>query len=174
MRAARLIYALVYLALLYAPILPVVVFSFNDSVYVAFPLKEFTLRWYRAAADNAQLMQALWNSAIVSGSTMILSTLIGLTAALATTRYRFRGRTTAMLLLFAPLALPTVVIGVALLSVFMLTGLGLSLATVVSATPRSAPHSLTACCRLGSTGSIPILNGRPWIWVPRRSRHSCA
>ena len=131
MRPARLIYALFYLVVLYAPILLVVVFSFNDSVYIAFPLKEFTLRWYRAAADNAQLMQALWNSTIVSGSTMILSTVIGLTAALATTRYRFRGRTAAMLLLFAPLALPTVVIGVALLSVFMLTGLGLSLATVV-------------------------------------------
>ena len=131
MRKARIFYALIYFVVLYLPIALIIAFSFNDSVYIAFPLKDFTLRWYRAAIENQQLLSAFSNSLIIAVTTAIFATLIGLLAAMATTRYRFRGRSLAAVLLFAPLALPTVVTGVALLSIFMMTGLGLSLGTVI-------------------------------------------
>ena len=131
MRLARLIYAFIYLAVLYTPIALVVLFSFNSSVYIAFPLRGFTLQWYEAAAANPQLLAALKNSVLVALATSVLSTMVGIFAAMATTRYQFAGRQPAMLALFAPLALPTVVAGVALLSIFMLSGIALSLFTVI-------------------------------------------
>jgi spermidine/putrescine transport system permease protein len=126
----RRVYAGLYLLLLYLPIAFVPLFSFNDSVYVAFPWHGFTLRWYAMLAGNAALLEALSNSLIVALSSALSATLVGLMAAKATTRYRFKGRALAIGALVAPLALPTVVIGVSLLSLFSMSGVQLSLATV--------------------------------------------
>lgn len=130
MKLVRLIFATVYLLVLYAPIAMVVLFSFNDSIYPSFPLRGFTLKWYDTAIANSELWRALMNSLLIALTTAVLSTAIGLLAAMAVVRYRFRLRNTITLLLYAPLALPTVVAGVALLSLFLLAGIRLSLATV--------------------------------------------
>lgn len=131
MGSVRKLYAAIYLGLLYLPIGLLIVFSFNDSVYIAFPLEAFTLRWYAAAWADGQLWRAFTNSLIIASVTSGVATLIGLLAAMATTRYRFRGKALTTGALFAPLALPTVVTGVALLSIFMMTGIGLSIGTVI-------------------------------------------
>jgi spermidine/putrescine transport system permease protein len=129
-RTLRRGYVVAYLLLLYLPIAAIPLFSFNDSVYVAFPLRGFTLRWYTVLASNEGLWQALENSLIVGLLAAALSTVIGLLAARATTRYSFAGRRLAILSLLIPLALPTVVSAVALLSLFSLSGIPLSLATI--------------------------------------------
>lgn len=121
-----------YLLLLYLPIVFIPLFSFNDSVYVVFPLQGFTLRWYEALTSSDGLWQALRNSLVVGGLTAPLSTLIGLLAAKATVRHAFIGRRFVIVALLAPLALPTVVSAVALLTLFSLSGTPLSLLTVVS------------------------------------------
>ena len=131
MRTVRKLYAALYFFVLYLPILLLIAFSFNDSVYIAFPLKAFTLKWYDAAMQNAQLLSAFSNSLIIATVTSVTATSVGLLGAMATTRYHFRGKTLASGALFAPLALPTVVTGVALLSIFMMTGIGLSIGTVI-------------------------------------------
>jgi spermidine/putrescine transport system permease protein len=123
-------YVAVYLLLLYLPIAAIPLFSFNDSVYVAFPLRGFTLRWYAVLAANEGLWRALKNSLIVGCLAALLSTSIGLFAARATTRYAFIGRRLVVLSLLLPLALPTVVSAVALLSLFSLSGIPLSLVTI--------------------------------------------
>jgi spermidine/putrescine transport system permease protein len=128
----RAVYLVIYLGLLYFPIVFIPLFSFNDSVYVTFPLKEFTLRWYQVLAANDGVWLALENSLIVAGVTAPMATLIGLMAAKATTRYHFLGRRIAIASLLMPLALPTVVSAVALLSLFSLTGIPLSLATIAA------------------------------------------
>jgi spermidine/putrescine transport system permease protein len=130
MKPVRLIYAAIYLLALYAPIAIVVIFSFNDSIYPAFPLRGFTLQWYETALANKELWRALRNSLLIATTTAVVSTAIGLLAALAVSRYQFHFRKTITLMLYAPLALPTVVAGVALLSLFLLVGVRLSLATV--------------------------------------------
>ncbi len=56
------IYARFYLAFLYSPVLFLPLFSFNDSIYIAFPLKSFTTKWYAAMISNEPLLAALLNS----------------------------------------------------------------------------------------------------------------
>lgn len=131
MRGARILYAVLYGMVLYLPIVLLIFFSFNDSVYIAFPFTAFTLRWYEAAMANAQLLNAFGNSVTIAAVTSITATVVGMFAAMATARHHFRGRGAMSIILFAPLALPTVVTGVSLLSIFMISGFGLSKITVV-------------------------------------------
>jgi ABC-type spermidine/putrescine transport system permease subunit II len=56
----------VVVAFLYAPILILIIFSFNDSDFPSFPLSGFTLRWYRQFIANGDLRAALWTSAIIA------------------------------------------------------------------------------------------------------------
>lgn len=129
-RTLRKSYAALYLLALYLPIAFIPLFSLNDSVYVAFPLKGFTTRWYTMLIGNQDLQDAFENSLIVASLSAVASTLVGLFAAKATARYRFWGRRVVIAALVTPLALPTVVIGVSLLTLFSLGGMPLSLATV--------------------------------------------
>ena len=85
-------YAVAYLVFLYLPVAVLPVFSFNDSQYVTFPLKGFTFKWYYALADNQGLLNGFWNSVKVAVSVSVLSTILGVFAAKAVTRYRMRGR----------------------------------------------------------------------------------
>lgn len=126
----RKLYAAFYLVMLYAPIAFIPFFSFNDSVYVSFPWKGFTLRWYGVLFGNPDLQSALYNSLIVATSAALAATAVGLFAARATTRYSFPGRQLMIGALVAPLALPTVVVGVSMLSLFSFVGIPLSLFTV--------------------------------------------
>ena len=83
-------YAILYLIFLYTPILILPIFAFNDSTTPAFPLKGFTTEWFGAAWSDPSLHKALTNSLIVAGSVSVISTLLGILAARATTRYSFR------------------------------------------------------------------------------------
>ena len=71
------VYAAAYLVFLYLPVAVLPVFSFNDSQYVTFPLKGFTLKWYYALADSHGLLNGFWNSVKVAVSVSILSTILG-------------------------------------------------------------------------------------------------
>lgn len=124
-------YVALYLLFLYLPIVFIPLFSFSDSVYVAFPIKAWTLHWYGVLAANDGLWQALKNSLIVGAVTAPLATLIGLLAAKATAGRVFAGRRLFVVSLLMPLALPTVISAVALLSLFSVAGIPLSLATVI-------------------------------------------
>src|SRR4029078_7581382 len=53
------IYAFAYLAFLYIPVLLLPLFSFNDSVFIAFPLRGFTTKWYAAMAADTDIYAAL-------------------------------------------------------------------------------------------------------------------
>ena len=85
-------YALCYLAFLYIPVLFLPWFSFNDSIYIAFPLKEFTTKWYVELFQNEPMFAALMNSIKVGAATSVIATLLGILAAKAVTRYRMPGR----------------------------------------------------------------------------------
>ena len=87
-----LIYAAIYLTFIYLPVLFLPLFSFNNSTYITFPLKDFTLKWYDKMIDSPDMHQALFNSIKVGLLVAILSTIFGLLAAKAVTRYRLKGR----------------------------------------------------------------------------------
>ena len=126
-----LLYAFAYLAFLYVPVLVLPVFSFNDSQFIAFPLSGFTTRWYAGLLADSALQHALGNSLKVGVVTALLSTLLGLTAARAVTRYRLRGTGAALGFISLPLFIPDIVLGLSLLMLLGAVGLPLSLAGVV-------------------------------------------
>jgi spermidine/putrescine transport system permease protein len=126
-------YAVVYLVFLYAPLLLLPVFSLNDNQFVTFPLKGLTTRWYAEIAENMPLGRALRSSLLIVVPVAVVSTVLGLMAALALVRYPLRFKTAVLALLMVPLVVPTLVLGVSLLTLVRGTlGIDLSLATVAA------------------------------------------
>lgn len=115
---------------LYAPIAVLIVFSFNDRAIVSFPWEGFTLRWYRAFLANDTLLGALATSGTIATITAVTTTVLAVPASIALIRRRFAAQGLVMGLLLAPLVIPLVVFGIALLIVFNWFGIELSPLTV--------------------------------------------
>ncbi len=127
-------YAGIYLLFLYAPIILLPIFAFNDSTIIAFPLSGFTTGWFAELATIDALHDAVRNSLFIAVLTAIFSTLLGLCAARAATRYRFPARGGLMTLIMTPLVLPEIIVAVSLLVVMVqLLDLRLSSWTVIAA-----------------------------------------
>ena len=125
------IYTIAYLVFLYTPILILPIFAFNNSTAVAFPLRGFTTEWFGAVFADAELRGALWNSLIVASATSVLSTVFGIFAARASTRYSFPLKGPLMGLIMLPMVLPEMIMAMALLVVLLSLGVKLSLFTVI-------------------------------------------
>lgn len=123
-------YSVLYLLFIYLPVLFLPLFSFNDGIYVAFPLKGFTTRWYAEMAANEALLQALKNSVMVGGTVAVIATVLGTLAARAFTRYRFAGRKPLFGIIVIPLVVPGIILGIALLVMSNRIGVELSLFTI--------------------------------------------
>jgi spermidine/putrescine transport system permease protein len=130
-KSGLFVYALAYLAFLYMPVLVLPVFSFNNSQFIAFPLSGFTLRWYQGLAADTAMQHALANSLKVGLATALLSTMLGLAAARAVTRYRLKGTGAALGFISLPLFIPDIVLGLSLMMLLGAASLPLSLAAVV-------------------------------------------
>ncbi|WP_371153600.1 ABC transporter permease [Jannaschia sp. 2305UL9-9] len=127
-------YVIAFLVFLYAPILLLPVFAFNDGTVIAFPLNGLTTKWFAELRTNGELHAALVNSLFVAGTASVLSVLLGLAAARANVRYQFTGKAAAMGLIMLPLVLPEIIVAVSLLVVAVrMFGLDLSLWTVIAA-----------------------------------------
>jgi spermidine/putrescine transport system permease protein len=124
------IYAFVFLVVLYVPILFLPLFSFNSSIYVAFPLQGFTTQWYREMMEHPQMWDALANSLKVGVVASVISTALGIFAAKAITRYRLPGKSPIVGFMMLPLVVPGIIFGVALLILMSRMGVPLSLYTV--------------------------------------------
>jgi spermidine/putrescine transport system permease protein len=124
------LYAMIYVAFLYAPILLLPLFSFNDSVFISFPLSGFTTRWYEEMAADQAMQRALANTLRVGAVAALGSTILGLLAAKALSRGRFAGRSLILAFANLPLLIPEIVLGIALLLLVTTIGLPLSLVSV--------------------------------------------
>ncbi|HEU4319329.1 MAG TPA: ABC transporter permease [Acidimicrobiia bacterium] len=102
---------------LYAPILLLVVFSFNDNNNVSI-WTEPSLRWYGEMFQNQDVMGALRNSLIVALLSTVVATVIGTALAISLERYRYRGRGTLDGLAYLPIIIPDVTMAVMLLIFF--------------------------------------------------------
>jgi putrescine transport system permease protein len=106
---------------LYAPILSLVVFSFNDSQLVTV-WGGFSTRWYGELFSDAQILGAAWISLKVAFWSACLATIIGTLGAFVLTRMpSFWGRLLLMAMLTAPLVMPEVITGLSLLLMFVAT-----------------------------------------------------
>jgi spermidine/putrescine transport system permease protein len=144
-----LIYAIAYLIFLYAPIILLPIFAFNDATITAFPLSGFTTEWFSELTQNSALHAAVQNSLIIAVCTAIFATILGLCAARAGAMSDFPGKKGITGFIMLPLVLPEIIVAVALL-VILRQVLGLSLGnwTIIMA------HVLIC-----TPFSIAILNG---------------
>jgi spermidine/putrescine transport system permease protein len=123
--------AFVYLVL-FGPLVILVLFSFNDSNILAFPMEGFTLHWYSDAFADRLLRQALVHSVIVACIVAPLCLVLGTLTAFGLTRFRFRARGLVGGLVAAPLILPWLIIGIAALMFYIRYKVDLSLNTVIA------------------------------------------
>jgi spermidine/putrescine transport system permease protein len=115
---------------LYAPIVILIIFSFNDRSFVSFPWEGFTLRWYHEFVRDSDLLAALRTSAEVAVMTSVLTVVLAIPASIALVRRRFFAKGVVSAVLLAPLVIPLVVFGIALLILFNTLGVGLSPLTI--------------------------------------------
>ena len=124
-------YAVGYLLFLYAPIMLLPVFAFNEGKIIAFPLTGFSLKWFAEMVAIPELRNAFWNSFRIAVATSLIATTLGVFAARASTRYDFRGKGAAMGLIMLPLVLPDIILAISLLVVLLQLGIPLTMWTVI-------------------------------------------
>ncbi|MBL8150427.1 MAG: extracellular solute-binding protein [Blastocatellia bacterium] len=117
---------------LYAPIIVLVAFSFNDSK-LSTVWKGFTWKWYVTAWQNRSIVESVRTSLIVATLSTVIATIIGTLAALAMVRYRSKLISFFSPIFYLPIIIPEIVIGFATVIFFGLFGLKLGLSTVVIA-----------------------------------------
>ncbi len=103
-----------YLIFLYAPIILLPMFAFNDGTIIAFPLSGFTTKWFGEMLADPTLSRAVKNSLIIAVTSSILATTLGVFAARASTRFDFPFKGGIMGLIMLPLVLPEIIVAVSL------------------------------------------------------------
>ena len=116
---------------LYAPLVTLLVFSFNDNNLPVFPLRGFTTRAYEQFASNPDLKASLLTSAEVAAMSSAVAVALGMVAAIALVRRRFVAKAAASALLLSPLVVPYIALAIGLLIFFNEVGMPLSIMTIV-------------------------------------------
>lgn len=138
-------YSLLFFVFLYLPIGLIFVYSFNGNALNMMIWSGFSLDWYRSIfgmanhlSDNVQyiestdqLLSALRTSLSVALITALISTVIGTLTALALARFRFRLQGFYRMLLFMPMMMPDVVLGISLLIFFVNIGIPLGKVSII-------------------------------------------
>lgn len=150
------ILALLVYFFLYAPILSMMVFSFNDS-RLNITWQGFTTQWYISLWQNTYVLEAMRNSLLVAVFATLLSVILGTGAAYGLCR--FRSKTARLLegLIFIPLVIPEVVLGVSLLVLFVTFGVSLGLHTITIAHTVFGTAFVAVVVRARLTGLDPNL-----------------
>ncbi|SIR12631.1 MULTISPECIES: ABC transporter permease [unclassified Bosea (in: a-proteobacteria)] len=105
-------------ALILAPIVVVFALAFSADNFILFPPSGYSLRWFQALGHHGPLLASLWLSVQVASVVTLCSLLVGVPAALALAKGEFRGKDALTGFFLAPLLLPTLITGLALLLFF--------------------------------------------------------
>jgi spermidine/putrescine transport system permease protein len=127
----RVFLGLVFLVL-FGPLVILLLFSFNDSNILAFPMEGLTFHWYTDALHDTLLRTSLLNSTVVAFVVAPACLVLGTLTAFGLTRFRFRGRGAIAGLVGAPLILPWLVIGISALMAYGRANVDLTLRTVIA------------------------------------------
>ena len=139
------IYGIIFFSFIYLPLLTVIFLSFNSNPINMMVWDGFTFDWYKSIfgystkldedaiylESTDQLLSSLKNSLIVSTTTTTISTFIGTMTALALARFRFKFKSFYRALIFLPMLIPDIVLGIALLIFFVTIGIKLSLLSII-------------------------------------------
>ncbi len=124
LRTGTVLYALLFFAFLFLPLLVVAAFAFNDAPYPAPPWRGFTLDWFVGGKGpdrvglfaDLPLLASLWTSVVVATWVTLLSVLVGTANAFLLERADFRGKAAMSMLMLAPLVIPGVILGISILA----------------------------------------------------------
>lgn len=126
------IFIFLVLIFLFLPIIVLVMYSFNSSdTNIIFG--GFTLKWYRDIFNNVDLLEAFFNTILVAVLSTVISTVIGTVSAFGLYKYDFKFKGFINTLLYIPIVIPEIVLGISLLSVYTLMKMELGLFTLLLA-----------------------------------------
>jgi spermidine/putrescine transport system permease protein len=117
---------------LYAPIAIVILFSFNSSKRNII-FESFTLKWYVEIFSNDALLNSFFTTLAVATASTAIAVIIGTLTAVAMFRYKFKGKTIIDALLYIPVVIPEIVLGISLLSSFALAHVPLGFVSLIIA-----------------------------------------
>ncbi len=123
------IYSLLVYVFIYAPILILIIFSFNTQK-LNIHWEGFTFHWYQVLFHDAQILLATRNTLLIAFISTLIATIIGTMAALAMYRYRFPLYNTSETVMYIPIVIPEVVMGISLLVFFVMINFTLGLSTI--------------------------------------------
>jgi spermidine/putrescine transport system permease protein len=126
------IYTFLVYVYIYIPIIILIIFSFNNQK-LNIRWQGFTTHWYTVLFNDHQVQLATRNTLIIALISTVIATIIGTLAALAMQRYRFPGYDASEALMYIPIVIPEVVMGIALLVFFVLINMKLGLLTITLA-----------------------------------------
>jgi putative spermidine/putrescine transport system permease protein len=127
--------AVLTLAFIYLPLFVIALYAFNRNVTQAWPIENYSTRWFSVAFHDPDVRAALRNSLIAAVGATAIALVLGTLASLAVSRYRFFGREVITFAVILPIALPGIVTGLALqatiIDVLGPLGIGFGLATII-------------------------------------------
>ena len=122
-------YSFLMYVFLYAPILIMVMFSFNDSKILAV-WRGFSLRWYEALISDPTVWKAFYNSIWIASLTTVVSMVLGTMTAFVMIRHSFHGKSILDSALYFPVVIPEITEALSLLLFYVFTGIPLGALTV--------------------------------------------
>jgi spermidine/putrescine transport system permease protein len=117
---------------LYIPIIVLVAFSFNDSKLNAV-WTGFSLKWYKSLLQNSSILEAMKNSMVIAIISTIIAVMLGTLAAVGMYKYEFKGKSVVDGMLYVPLVIPEIVMGIALLAFFSMVQVPMGTASLILA-----------------------------------------
>ena len=123
------------LAFIYFPLVVIGLYAFNDDVTQAWPIQNWTTKWFTVAFHDPDVRDAFFLSVKAATLATLIALVLGTCLSFVISRYRFFGRETISFLVVLPIALPGIVTGLALNAtintVFEPMGIGFGLTTIV-------------------------------------------
>jgi spermidine/putrescine transport system permease protein len=143
-----------------SPIIVMIVFGFNDGngKAVSTHWNGFTLKWYENLFVYSDLTDALINSITIAVATTLIAVVLGTLMGVSLGKYRFRGNGSVNLLLFANIAAPEVVLGAALLTLFLTLNVPRGYATILIAHVMFSVAFVVVTVRARMAGLDPALD----------------
>jgi spermidine/putrescine transport system permease protein len=142
-----------------SPIIVMIVYGFNDGTGrgVSQHWNGFTLKWYENLFFYEDLTTAIRNSVLIALATAAIAVVLGTLMGVALGRYRFRGKGSVNLMLFAAISSPEVVLGAALLSLFLALNVARGYATILIAHVMFSIAYVVVTVRARMAGMDPAL-----------------
>lgn len=129
-----MVYCTMIYLFLFLPIIVIVTNSFNATTskpYLSW--KGFTFDWYIKLFENSSLLESFGNTIIVAIASTILATIIGTLGAIGMYKYKFKGKSIIDGILYIPVVIPEIVLGIAMLTLFANANIPRGLLTLILA-----------------------------------------